>query len=528
MKPALVIGLTLALLLAPLDVYAQHGRGGGGWGGGGSGGGGWRGNGGGGGGTNGGGWRGGGGAGGGSQPRGNAAPGAGAGRPGGTGPQHGNPALANHVANHMNFSNRPNYHGNWYHGDWHGNWAHPGGFRPYGWGWGGWGGYGYGYGYGGLGWGFGLGVATVGVGMALASPWSWGYYSYYNPYWSAPYGGVTYINYSQPIVVQSPQYPPQQYPAQQNPQQQAPPQQAPPAQNIGVSGQTYTTGQPYSGNPYAAAGAPPAVNAAQQAKQDEGLAIFENARSLFSRGDYKNALAQVNRAIAVLPNDSVMHEFRALCLFAIGDYQQSAAAIYAVVSAGPGWDWTTVSNLYPDVNVYAGQLQALETYRSQHPDAAAPRFLLAYHYLLLGHNDQASAEFAQVVKLQPKDTLSAQLLKGLTTPALEPPTPGPAEDAAPPEAIDPASVVGDWRASRPDGSDFEMKLMGDKKFSWKFAQQDKKQTMTGTYTLADNYLILHAGEQNALVAQVQLEADNKLKFKLASGNPAEPGLTFTR
>ena len=43
-------------------------------------------------------------------------------------------------------------------------------------------------------------------------------------------------------------------------------------------------------------------------------------------------------------------------LFALQKYPESAAAIYAVLSAGPGWDWTTMSGLYPNVNVYTQQL----------------------------------------------------------------------------------------------------------------------------------------------------------------------------
>ena len=40
------------------------------------------------------------------------------------------------------------------------------------------------------------------------------------------------------------------------------------------------------------------------------------------------------------------------------DYQQAAAAVYAVISAGPGWDWNTVSNLYPNAGVYTDHLRS--------------------------------------------------------------------------------------------------------------------------------------------------------------------------
>jgi hypothetical protein len=71
-------------------------------------------------------------------------------------------------------------------------------------------------------------------------------------------------------------------------------------------------------------------------------------------------------------------------------------------------------------------------------------------------------------------------------------------------------------------------LTKDNKFSWKFTQQDKTQELNGTYTLANNYLILSANDQNALVGQVAMEPGDKLKFKLAGGAPSDPGLSFTR
>ena len=73
-----------------------------------------------------------------------------------------------------------------------------------------------------------------------------------------------------------------------------------------------------------------------------------------------------------------------------------------------------------------------------------------------------------------------------------------------------------------------MSLEGDKKFSWKFGQPGKQQELAGTYTLADNYLVLNAAGQNSLVGQVAMLPGNKLNFKLAGDNPADPGLTFTR
>ena len=106
----------------------------------------------------------------------------------------------------------------------------------------------------------------------------------------------------------------------------------------------------------------------------------------------------------------VLHEFRGLALFALHRYKEAAGTIYAVLSVGPGWDWTTLSSFYPDVDVYTEQLRALEQYVNANPNAAEARFLLAYHYMTCGHTDAAATQFKAVVQLNPKDQLSAQLL----------------------------------------------------------------------------------------------------------------------
>ena len=225
-----------------------------------------------------------------------------------------------------------------------------------------------------------------------------------------------------------------------------------------------------------------------------------------------------------------------LCLFAKRDYQQSAAALYAVLSAGPGWDLATVQGLYSTPGAYTDQLLALKAYRDEHPAAADARFVLAYHFLLAGQNQQAETELAKVVELEPKDQLSAQLLAGLRAkPPAELPPDGAAPElpvAAPPEDAAPsvkaADLVGNWKANRADGSKFELDISEDGKFRWNFSQQDKQQEFSGSYTLANNLLILSASGQNALVGQVSLAEGDKLQFKLAGGSAADPGLTFTR
>ena len=377
-----------------------------------------------------------------------------------------------YVANRPNLGNNFNVHGtnNFVrptHGDWNrGDWYH-----------GDWhGNWNNSWNYGPVGW-WGAGYWA---GDALSAiPWSWGYWPYYNPYYAGPIvdGGVT-IDYSQPIVV-------------------APAVVPPP-------------------------GAPAVLTAEQQATP-----LFDAARSAFMQGDYKAALAQVDQAIAQVPNDTVLHEFRGLALFALGRYKEAAAADYAVLSAGPGWDWTTLSALYPNVDAYTAQLRALEQYAKSHPAASEAKFLLAENYLTCGYTDAAVVQFKEVVQLDPKDQLSAQLLKSISTSKTAQPA-IPSQPAAPAKPADALTLVGDWTATRADSATIKLALAGDGKFTWALDQKGKPQQFSGTYTVADNLLVLKQGENPMMVGQVAAVSNDRFNFKLAGDNPSDPGLTFVR
>ena len=141
--------------------------------------------------------------------------------------------------------------------------------------------------------------------------------------------------------------------------------------------------------------------------------IFDKARNAFGLGSYEEALQLANQALEKLPNDPTLHEFRALSLFALKRYEEAAATLYPVLSAGPGWDWTTMVGLYQDSEVYTAQQRELESYCKEHTDSAGGRFVLAYHYMVQGHKEAAGKMFQKVADLRPKDQLSAQLAQAL-------------------------------------------------------------------------------------------------------------------
>ena len=317
-----------------------------------------------------------------------------------------------------------------------------------------------------------------------AIPWSWGYWPYYNPYYGGSYVAGSAFDYSQPIVVAQ------------------------------------------------AAASPPGAPAGLTAEQ-QATPLFDAARNAFMQGDYTTALAQANQAIAQVPNDTVLHEFRGLVLFALGRYKEAAAADYAVLSAGPGWDWTTLSALYPNVEVYTAQLRALEQYAKSHPAASDAKFLLAENYLTCGYTDAAAVQLKEVVQLDPKDQLSAQLLSSISAsntaqPAIPSQPAVSSQPAVPAKPADASSLVGNWTATRADSATIKLALAGDGKFTWALDQKGKPQQFSGTFTVADNLLVLKQGNNPMMVGQVASLTNDRFNFKLAGDNPGDPGLTFVR
>ena len=321
-------------------------------------------------------------------------------------------------------------------------------------------------------------VGLVAGAVVWDAPWQWGYWSYYNPYYTEVIvvDNAT-IDYSQPIVLAS---------------------------------------APAGG----AAGVDPSV------AENQAMQLLDASRNAFVRGDYQAAMTSVNQAIARKPSDGVLHQFRALILFATQQYRPAAAATYAVLSVGPGWDWPTLCSFYPDPNLYTQQLRALEQYRTENAGMPELRFLLAYHYLTCGHTDAAAAELREVVRLSPKDQLSAQLLAGLAEKSGAGPVPAQPAIASAPVSV--GAIVGNWQASRPDGASFAFRLASDTTFSWQYTQQGKPQQFDGTYTVADNLLILKRGGNPTMIGQVTVLDANHFNFKLVGSNAADPGLTFAK
>lgn len=354
----------------------------------------------------------------------------------------------------------------WHHGHWH-NYGRSGiGISL------GYGGLGIGYGYG-PGYPLGWGYSGWGLGRNYYRS---GYLSYYNPY-CMPATGVAVYNYTQPI---------------------------------------------------------PVVVNGNNAAQGVAAQNFDAARQLFMEGDYIAALSLVDQSIKDQPSDAVLHEFRSLVLFAMGDYDNSAATIHSVLSVGPGWDWSTMIGLYPNPDVYTGQLRALEQHVAASPNQASGRFLLGYHYITTGNLTAAAYELKQVTALVPNDRTAADLLRTISpsnsTTATPPDAAASAPTLAQPEVklppISMEAVGGDWKASRTDGSAFELNLMKDKTFTWKFVKDGKADEFGGTYSTEGSLLILQSKDGSVMVGQISAASADGFNFKLVGAPGDDPGLSF--
>jgi len=400
-----------------------------------------------------------------------------------------------------------------------------------GWG-GGWGGYHGGYWGGNWGWNnhpWGAWAATTAaVGLtswALGSSfYNYGYASYANPYYVPTQYVVVdspAVNYSQPIATQSAYTQPSNTTIIVN----------------NDPNQSTTANPTNAGTPATPPGTGDAGTAAT-GPNAEATAAYNSAADSFKAGDYNAALKGAETALAKLPSDTTLHQFRALCLFAMGKYQEAAGTIYAVLSVEPGWDWTSLSSYYPSVSVYTEQLRKLEAYVKANPKATDGHFVLGYHYLCAGHSDAALKQLKLVTEQQPQDQVSAALVRMLSpqdqapaAPAAQGTAPGTApnpEGTAAPAGKAPASLVGNWKAPGQGGGEIVLNMKDDGTFEWKFSKDGKDNSFGGKYEVNQDMLVMENTQGQTMLARVTDQGDNKFKFEVAGGPPNDPGLMFAK
>jgi tetratricopeptide (TPR) repeat protein len=302
----------------------------------------------------------------------------------------------------------------------------------------------------------------------------------------------------------------------------------------------YTT-VPYNyAQPIAAVAVAPAATAVDQAGD-----LFGQARVAFKSGDVSLALQLADSALAQNSSDLSLHEFRALCLFALGRYDDAAVPLYAVLAEGPGWDWASLIGLYPSVEVYTPQLRRLEAFTVANPRSATSRFVLAYHYLTQGFNDAAAGVLRQVVALKPADAVASKLLQqmqaetgGREAPLNQPP-PAPAPQPVgvpPPQAAAPidttvpegATISGTWAAKPNDDTAVSLSIQPGGAFRWDLTLKGQAKQFAGTSTFASGILTLLPENVPPIVGKVSWADANHMTFHAIGVDPRDPGLSFAK
>jgi hypothetical protein len=253
--------------------------------------------------------------------------------------------------------------------------------------------------------------------------------------------------------------------------------------------------------------------------------LFAQARESFRFQEYDRALRLVDQVIRENPSDPVAHEFRALTLFAQGRYDESAATLNALLAVAPGWDWQTMRSLYPNVETYTEQLRTLEDYAAARRRDAAPRFVLAYHYLVAGHDDAAAQQLDWVTRLEPDDLVAQRLLAALQVDEQHYVA---MESRQRPVRVDERELIGTWVARGPADGNYQLLLQDNGQFRWVVDDGRDRTVLTGDFVVEEGTLLLE-GDRGALLAGHLVAADgDRFRFRLLGAPPDDRGLTFQR
>lgn len=283
---------------------------------------------------------------------------------------------------------------------------------------------------------------------------------------------------------------------------------------------------------------------------EEALAAAVEA---FRSGNVDLANRYVEIALREMPTNPDVRLLHSLILFAAGDYENAAAACHTALTASAGWDWDALSSFYAETETYRAQLRQLEQAIIAQPKNGALRFLVAYHYMVLGYESNAAEQFQQALVLQPGDEVSQQLLK-LAMSKVEPAAATPVEaqpkaveepviplsgslgalagslaGTAAPVAAAPASpanpLVGEWKANPTSGLEIEFSVQADGRFTWNLNRNGETSSFAGTAKLeAGRMTLTRDSDGETLEGTVQFTGSTAFAFQI-EGSPA---ITFEK
>ena len=140
--------------------------------------------------------------------------------------------------------------------------------------------------------------------------------------------------------------------------------------------------------------------------------LVGQALTAFKSNQYDECLKILDSVNKKLPNH--MNEFRALALFAKGEYHQASLLVRSFLPTTPGWDWKKLIDQYQEASIYTNQIRSLEAMVKKYPNDKELRFLLAYHYIAMGYLTNAAGELRSALTLNPNDSDAAAVLRRIT------------------------------------------------------------------------------------------------------------------
>jgi tetratricopeptide (TPR) repeat protein len=295
----------------------------------------------------------------------------------------------------------------------------------------------------------------------------------------------------------------------------------------------YITADSDSGDATATSTSEPKVSAEIQ----QSFSGFDVGLDAFKGGRYNEALTAFDGALKLNGGDPVLHEVRALTLFALGNYSEAAIALNSLLASAPGMDWTTMSSLYGDADDYTAQLRKLESYCKANPKNPASAFVLAYHYLVIGSKDSAVRALKVVVENQPKDMVAKRMLEALVppsdatgssaTPVAPPPaTPSSSEEIPTPQPE--INLIGKWKAAN-GPSTIELAITDDSVFTWNVDENGKRVAeLSGDLATNGEAVVFDTKDQGSLGGTVKAISSDEWIMMPPGVTKEDAGIRFKR
>jgi adenylate cyclase len=125
---------------------------------------------------------------------------------------------------------------------------------------------------------------------------------------------------------------------------------------------------------------------------------------------FDEAIAYGEKAVALSPNDSLSIAFLGRALTSAGRYEEALSRFEKAIRLDPiplDWYITRVGQCYLHMGRYEEALEEFKKVLHRSPKNMVNRLLLAADYSLLGRKEDASAEAAEILKLNPKFSIEA-------------------------------------------------------------------------------------------------------------------------